>query len=112
MVAKQMLAFQLQKLVSVSPRRSMVTTSSSSLTSLAKREAVNLGIVRGAQESVSSFARIIGPLPGGLVWTFTVSNKWPLDYHTAFHLCGLMMLFAAALSLKITKFTDNNFEES
>jgi len=87
-------------------------TSSSLLTSIAKREGVNLGVVMGAQESVSSFARIIGPLTGGVVWTFTVSKGWPLDYHTAFHLCGIMMLFAALLSMKVNKFADNHLEES
>jgi len=31
----------------------------------------------------------------------TVSRAWPFDYHTAFHICGLMMLLAAVLSLKL-----------
>ena len=87
-------------------------TSSSLLTTVAKRQGVNLGVVMGAQESVSSFARIIGPLTGGLVWTFTVSRSWPLDYHTAFHLCGIMMLCAAILSLKVGRFADDHLEES
>ena len=87
-------------------------TSSSLLTSVAKQEGVNLGIVMGAQESVSSFARIIGPLTGGIVWTYTVANEWPLHYHTAFHLCGLIMLFAAVLALKVNRIKDNHFEES
>jgi len=87
-------------------------TSSSLLTSVAKQEGVNLGIVMGAQESVSSFARIIGPLTGGVVWTYTVANEWPLHYHTAFHLCGLIMLFAAVLALKVNRIKDNHFEES
>ena len=34
-----------------------------------KITADELGVVMGAQESVSSFARIIGPLTGGIVWT-------------------------------------------
>ena len=62
---------------------------------------MNLGVVMGAQESVSSFARIIGPLTGGIVWTFTVDREWPLDYHTSFHLCGILMIMAAILSLKL-----------
>ena len=87
-------------------------TSSSLLTTVAKREGANLGVVMGAQESVSSFARIIGPLTGGVVWTFTVTRSWPLDYHKAFHLCGIIMFCAAILSLKVNRFADDNLEES
>tara|TARA_X000001036_G_C20433066_1_gene706033 strand:+ start:67 stop:654 length:588 start_codon:yes stop_codon:yes gene_type:complete len=87
-------------------------TSSSLLTTTAKREGINLGVVMGAQESVSSFARILGPLTGGVVWTFTVSKEWPLDYHTSFHLCGIVMLFAAFLSTRIKVISDDILEES
>ena len=87
-------------------------SSSSLLTTTAKHNGLNLGIVMGAQESVSSFARIIGPLTGGIVWTLTVSRKWPLDYHTAFHLCGIMMLLSAILSLKIKTVPNEYLEES
>ena len=82
------------------------------LTTTAKHNGLNLGIVMGAQESVSSFARIIGPLTGGIVWTLTVSREWPLDYHTAFHLCGIMMLLSAILSLKIKTVPNEYLEES
>ena len=87
-------------------------TSSSLLTTTAKQEGINLGVVMGAQESVSSFARILGPLTGGIVWTFTVSKDWPLDYHTSFHLCGIVMLFAAILSLRIKVIPNDILEES
>ena len=87
-------------------------SSSTLLTKFAKDEGINLGIVMGAQESISSFARILGPLTGGIVWTFTVSRDWPLDYHTAFHLCGLLMLCSALLSLKIGDVPDSSNQES
>ena len=76
-------------------------SSSSFLTRVAKTNGYELGVVMGAQESLGAFARILGPLTGGLVWTLTVSREWPFDYHTAFHICGLMMLLAAVLSLKL-----------
>lgn len=76
-------------------------SSSSFLTRVAKSNGYELGVVMGAQESLGAFARILGPLTGGLVWTLTVSREWPFDYHTAFHICGLMMLLAAVLSLKL-----------
>ena len=87
-------------------------SSSSLLTSMAKREGLNLGVVMGAQESVSSFARILGPLSGGIVWTFTVGRGWPLDYHTSFHLCGVLMLLSAALSLRLKEPKQSLLEES
>tara|TARA_Y100000589_G_scaffold86241_1_gene80249 strand:- start:5989 stop:7338 length:1350 start_codon:yes stop_codon:yes gene_type:complete len=87
-------------------------SSSTVLTRIAKREGINLGIVMGAQESISSFSRIIGPLTGGVVWTFTIGRDWPFDYHTAFHLCGIMMVLAAALSLKVSRSFDDFGEES
>ncbi|MBT7987539.1 MAG: MFS transporter [Euryarchaeota archaeon] len=87
-------------------------TSSSLLTTTAKQEGINLGVVMGAQESVSSFARILGPLTGGIVWTFTVSKDWPFDYHTSFHLCGVVMIFAAILSLRIKVIPQEILEES
>jgi MFS family permease len=71
------------------------------LTRVAKSNGYELGVVMGAQESLGAFARILGPLTGGLVWTLTVSREWPLDYHTSFHICGLVMLLAAVLSVKL-----------
>lgn len=78
-------------------------SSSSILTTLAKDNGLELGVVMGAQESVSAFSRILGPLTGGFVWVLTVNKSAPFDYHTSFHLCGLLMVFAAIISLKIVK---------
>jgi MFS family permease len=88
--------------VLVSVGNGLFTPSSSSfLTRIAKSEGYELGVVMGAQESVSAFSRIIGPLTGGFVWVLTYSRDWPFDYHTAFHICGILMAFAAVLSLKL-----------
>ena len=78
-------------------------SSSTILTTLAKDTGMELGVVMGAQESVSAFSRILGPLTGGFVWVLTVDKSAPFDYHTAFHLCGLLMILAAIISLKIVK---------
>ncbi|MCH1443042.1 MAG: MFS transporter [Candidatus Poseidoniaceae archaeon] len=77
-------------------------SSSTLLTAISRQEGYELGAVMGAQESLSSFARILGPLTGGFVWTKTVGTTGFLDYHTAFHLCGVMMLCAFLLSLRIS----------
>jgi DHA1 family tetracycline resistance protein-like MFS transporter len=76
-------------------------SSSTILTTLAKDNGMELGVVMGAQESISAFSRILGPLTGGFVWVLTVEKSAPFDYHTAFHLCGILMVLAAIISLKI-----------
>ncbi|HJL97548.1 MAG TPA: MFS transporter [Candidatus Poseidoniaceae archaeon] len=81
-------------------------SSSSFLTRIAKANGYELGVVMGAQESLGAFARILGPLTGGLVWTMTASGDWPFDYHTAFHLCGIMMLLASILAFRLPTLDD------
>jgi MFS transporter, DHA1 family, tetracycline resistance protein len=76
-------------------------SSSTLLAQFAKAEGYELGVVMGANESLGAFARILGPLSGGLVWVLTSDGIYPWDFHTAFHLCGLLMLCSAALSLKL-----------
>ncbi|MEZ8111999.1 MAG: MFS transporter, partial [Candidatus Poseidoniaceae archaeon] len=86
-------------------------SSSSILTTIAKNNNMDLGVVMGTQESISAFSRKLGPLTGGVVWVLTVENKAPFDYHTSFHLCGLLMVLAALLSLKIPKSSLDSIEE-
>ena len=76
-------------------------SSSTLLTSLARQDDYELGAVMGSQESLSSFARILGPLTGGYVWTITVERNGFFDYHTAFHICGVLMALAFLLSFKV-----------
>ena len=76
-------------------------SSSTVLTTMARKEKYELGSVMGAQESLSSLARILGPLTGGYVWTITVERSGFFDYHTAFHICGILMLLAFMLSFKV-----------
>jgi len=76
-------------------------SSSTYLTRIARHEGYELGSVMGAQESLGAFARILGPLSGGLVWEWSYNGSYPFDYHTAFHLCGLLMLISAILTLRL-----------
>jgi MFS family permease len=85
-------------------------SSSSFLTRIAKTEGYELGVVMGAQESVGALSRILGPLTGGFVWVYTDARAWPLDYHTAFHLCGVLMILAALLSLRLPTLEDEEHE--
>lgn len=76
-------------------------SSSTFLTYIARDEGYDLGMVMGAQESLSAFARILGPLSGGLVWEMTASGSYPWDYHTVFHLCGFVMVISGLLTLRL-----------
>lgn len=64
-------------------------------------EGQEMGLVMGAQESASSFARIFGPLTGGLVWDYTVLKTGYLSIATSFHLCGIMMFIALILQFRM-----------
>jgi MFS family permease len=85
-------------------------SSSTYLTRLARNEGYDLGGVMGAQESLGAFARILGPLSGGFVWELTVNGSYPWDYHTAFHLCGFLMVISGLLTLRLP--TLAGFDES
>ena len=71
------------------------------LTQMAKEEGADLGLVMGAQESFGAFGRILGPLTGGLVWDATVNRTGWISPATAFHLCGLMMILAFFLQMRV-----------
>ena len=85
-------------------------SSSTYLTRLARDEGYDLGAVMGAQESLGAFARILGPLSGGVVWELTVNGSYPWDYHTPFHLCGFLMFISAMLTLRLPNLVE--FDES
>ena len=68
-------------------------------------EGQEMGMVMGAQESASAFARIIGPLTGGIVWDYTVLKTGFLSIATAFHLCAIMMCIAFLLQFGMKSYT-------
>ena len=35
------------------------------------------------------------------IWKATVENDGYFDYHTVFHVCGILMLFAVLIQLKL-----------
>ena len=68
-------------------------------------EGQEMGMVMGAQESASAFARIIGPLTVGIVWDYTVLKTGFLSIATAFHLCAIMMFIAFLLQFGMKSYT-------
>lgn len=86
--------------------------SSTYLTQIARHEGYELGLVMGAQESLGAFARILGPLTGGIVWELTVRGSFPWDYHTAFHLCGFLMLISMILTWRLPHFKTDSASKS
>ena len=87
-------------------------STSTYLTRLARKDGYDFGVVMGAQESLSAFARIFGPLTGGIVWELTVGRGYPWDYHTVFHVCGLLMMMSALLTLRLPHLPDISEGES
>jgi MFS family permease len=75
---------------------------------MAKEEGADLGLVMGAQESFGAFGRILGPLTGGLVWDATVNGTGWVSAATAFHLCGLMMIVAFFLQMRVRTIPKGN----
>ena len=68
----------------------------------------------GKDESVEEYlARCKSSVRRGKAqcWVLTVDGKSPFDYHTAFLLCGVLMVLAAGLSLKIPKGQDNLYSD-
>ena len=66
-------------------------------------EGKELGGVMGAMEAASAFARILGPVTGGLVWTLTVNGAGWLSYRSVFHLCATIMAITLLVSLRLPK---------
>ena len=87
-------------------------STSTYLTRLARKDGYDFGVVMGAQESLSAFARIFGPLTGGIVWELTVGRGYPWDYHTVFHVCGLLMMMSALLTLRLPHLPDISEEKA
>ena len=76
-------------------------TSSGLMASYAQDQDRELGGVMGAMESASAFARILGPVTGGFVWTLTVDGTGWLTYRSVFHLCAIIMAITLLVSLRL-----------
>ncbi|MDP6870225.1 MAG: MFS transporter [Candidatus Poseidoniaceae archaeon] len=79
-----------------------------------KHQGYEMGLVMGTQESASAFARIFGPLTGGIVWDLSVNKTGLVSDATTFHLCGLMLLAAFLLQFRIkasNEMISENFQE-
>ena len=77
-------------------------TQSTLLTMEARGVGVDLGRVMGSQEGFGALSRVIGPLVAAFVWEATLDGSEGLwTYHTVFHLCGLLMVMAALMQLKL-----------
>lgn len=57
-------------------------------------------LANGLAQTVSSFARCIGPITGGVVWAQSIhdgpfAHAWPFNYHLGFWLVGLVAFMGA-----------------
>ena len=76
-------------------------TQSTLLTLEARDSNVELGFVMGSQEGFGALSRVLGPIIAAFIWKATVENDGYFDYHTVFHVCGILMLFAVLIQLKL-----------
>tara|TARA_B100000700_G_scaffold26926_1_gene25800 strand:- start:431 stop:994 length:564 start_codon:yes stop_codon:yes gene_type:complete len=76
-------------------------TQSTLLTLEARESDVDLGFVMGSQEGFGALSRVLGPLFAAFIWKVTVESDGILDYHTVFHVCGVLMLIASLMHLKL-----------
>ena len=74
-------------------------TQSALLTLEARDSNVELGFVMGSQEGFGALSRVLGPIIAAFIWKATVENDGYFDYHTVFHVCGILMLFAVLMQL-------------
>ena len=76
-------------------------TQSTLLTLEARESDVDLGFVMGSQEGFGALSRVLGPIFAAFIWKVTVERVGILDYHTVFHVCGILMLIASLMHLKL-----------
>ena len=55
----------------------------------------------GSQEGFGALSRVLGPIIAAFIWKATVERDGFLNYHTVFHICGILMLLAAFMQLKL-----------
>ena len=48
-----------------------------------------------------ALSRVLGPIIAAFIWKATVESDGFFDYHTVFHICGVLMLFAVLMQLKL-----------
>lgn len=68
-----------------------------------------VGTANGMAQSVASLARGLGPLIGGLILSWSLSNglKFPFDHYFSFFVWALLHFSCTALSLALPKSIDS-----
>ena len=70
-------------------------------TEYAREKEMELGMVMGSVGAAGAFARVLGPITGGVVWTITERSGLNYWYTIVFAVCGLLMLFACLTSIRL-----------
>ncbi len=86
-------------------------TQSTLLTMEARHLNLDLGRVMGSQEGFGALSRVIGPLLAAFIWEATFDGEGIWTYHTVFRICGILMVIAALMQLKLkitSKATEGN----
>ncbi len=86
-------------------------TQSTLLTMEARRGALDLGRVMGAQEGLGALSRIIGPILAAFIWAETVDGSGIWTYHTVFRVAGLIAILGIFIQWGMAKTTLSDSEE-
>lgn len=68
-------------------------------TEYARKQSLELGMVMGSVGAAGAFARVLGPITGGVIWTITENSGLNYWYVIVFAVCGLLMVIACLTSL-------------
>ena len=79
-------------------------------TEYARGKDMELGMVMGSVGAAGAFARVLGPITGGVIWTITERSGLSYWYTIVFAVCGLLMLLACITSMRLpaTKVNSSN----
>ena len=77
-------------------------------TEYAREKDMELGMVMGSVGAAGAFARVLGPITGGVIWTITERSGLIYWYTIVFAVCGLLMLLACITSMRLPTTKDKS----
>jgi MFS family permease len=63
----------------------------------------SLGTVHGCGQVAASLMRSLGPTIGGVMWSWSLTNFFPFDFHFTLFFVGLLSVFSVGISVYIEK---------
>jgi hypothetical protein len=67
----------------------------------------SLGTVHGCGQVAASLMRSIGPTLGGIMWSWSLTGQFPLDYHFTLFFVGFLSIVSVGISIYIKRVFPN-----